>query len=109
MNSLEKPLPTSRHYAGPHLGAVAIAYVLLKVASVVPVSSFGILFGVRPPFVSALLAPIDQVATYFAAHAGPVPFCAFLQFGAAFPFGIFTDAIVTRMHSLGSDVAGVRI
>jgi hypothetical protein len=109
MNSLEKPLPATRGYVGPHLGAVAIAYVLLKVASVVPVSSFGAPFGVRPPYFPALLAPIEQVAAYFATHAGPVSLCAFLQFGAAIPFGIFTAAIVARMSALGSDVAGVRI
>ncbi len=109
MNSLEKPLPASRRYEGPHLGAVAIVYVLLKVASVVPVSSFGMPFGVRAPFFPGLLAPIDQVAAYFATHAGPVSLCAFLQFGAAIPFGIFTAAIVSRLHSLGSDIAGIRI
>lgn len=109
MNSSEKSLPASHSYVGPHLGAVAIAYVLLKVASVVPVSSFGMPFGVRAPFFPGLLAPIEQVAAYFASHAGPVSLCAFLQFGAAIPFGIFTAAIVTRMHALGCDVAGVRI
>ena len=109
MNSMEKAMPASRRYVGPHLGAVAIAYVLLKVASVVPVSSFGMPFGVRPPFFPGLLAPIDQVAAYFATHSGPVSLCAFLQFGSAIPFGIFTAAIVARMCSLGSDVAGVRI
>lgn len=109
MDSLAHPSSESRRYAGPHLGAVAIAYVLLKVASVVPVSAFGMPFGVRPPFFPGLLAPIDQVAAYFAAHAGAVSLCAFLQFGSAIPFGVFTAAVVTRMRTLGSDAAGVQI
>lgn len=109
MNSVAKPAPATRRYIGPHLGAVALAYVLLKIASVVPVSAFGIPFGVRPPFFPGLLAPIDKVAAYFATHAAQVSLCAFLQFGSAIPFGIFTAAMVTRMHTLGSDVAGLRI
>lgn len=109
MNSHGNPSPTSRRYVGPHLGAVAVAYVLLKVASVIPVSAFGRPFGVRPPFFPGLLAPIDKVAAYFAAHPGPVSLCAFLQFGSAIPFAIFTAAVVTRMRTLGSDVAGLRI
>jgi len=109
MNSPASPVPASRRYAGPNLGAVAIAYVLLKVASVVPVSAIGMPFGVRPPFFPGLQAPIDEVADYFAAHAGQVLLCAFLQFGSAIPFAIFTAAVVTRMRTFGSDVAGIRI
>jgi hypothetical protein len=109
MNSRPISSLGTRRYVGPHLGAVAIAYVVLKVASVIPVSSFGTPFGVRPPYFPGLLAPIDQVARYFATHAGPVSLSAFLQFGAAIPFGIFAAAIVTRMHALEIDVAGVRI
>ncbi len=99
----------SPRYVGPHIGAVAIAFVLLKIASVVPVSSFGEPFGVHPPFFPGLNAPIDLVAAYFASHASAVSLCAFLQFGAAIPFGIFTAAIVSRMRSLGSNVAGISI
>lgn len=109
MNSLSNPMSSSRRYVGPHPGAVVLAYVVLKVASVLPVSAFGIPFGVRPPFFPGLLAPLDKVAAYFAAHPGPVSLCAFLQFGSAIPFAIFTAAIVTRMRTLGSDVAGLRI
>lgn len=109
MNTPAKPEPASRRYIGPHLGAVAIAYVLLKVASVVPVSAFGMPFGVRPPFFPGLLAPIDKVAAYFATHAAQVSLCAFLQLGSAIPLGIFAAAIVTRMRSFGIEVAGLRI
>lgn len=109
MNTLAKPPSASRRYSGPHLGAVAVVYVLMKVASVIPVSAFGIPFGVRPPFFPSLLAPTDKVAAYFAAHAAAVSLCAFLQFGSAIPFGIFTAGIVTRMRTFGIDVAGLRI
>lgn len=96
-------------FAGPHIGAVAIAFVLLKIASVVPVSSFGEPFGVQPPYFPGLNAPIDAVASYFASHASAVLLCAFLQFGAAIPFGIFTASVFSRMRSLGSNVAGIHI
>jgi hypothetical protein len=109
MNTVAPPLPGDRRYIGPHLGVVAIAYVLLKVASVVPVSAFGIPFGVRSPFFPGLQAPIDKVARYFSTHAAPVSLSAFLQFGSAIPFAIFTAAIVSRMCTLGADVAGVRV
>ncbi len=96
-------------YIGPHIGAVAVAFVLLKIASVVPVSGFGEPFGIQPPYFPGLNAPIDAVASYFASHAGAVLLCAFLQFGVAIPFGIFTAAIFSRMRSLGSNVAGIHI
>jgi hypothetical protein len=35
--------------------------------------------------------------------------CAFLQFGAAVPLGIFTAAIVSRLHFLGVRAAGATI
>jgi hypothetical protein len=95
--------------SGPHLGALAIVYVLLKIASVVPVSAFGMPFGVRPPFFPGLNAPIEKVAAFFGTHAHQVLICAFLQFGAAIPFLIFTAAIVNRLRSFGIKSVSVHI
>ena len=108
-NSSSGPAFDAPRYAGPHLGAIAVAYVALKVASVVPVSAFGIPFGVRPPFFPGLNAPVDGVAAYFSAHPSQVLLCAFLQFGTAIPFGIFSAAILSRLRSLGINVASIYI
>jgi hypothetical protein len=96
-------------YIGPHLGSVAIVYVLLKIASVVPVSAFGIPFGVQRPFFPGLNAPIERVAAYFGTHPQEVMLCAFLQLGSAISFGIFIAALVNCLRSLGSNSAGITI
>ncbi|HEX3626845.1 MAG TPA: hypothetical protein VH280_15645 [Verrucomicrobiae bacterium] len=51
----------------------------------------------------------DTIAVYFQAHAADVCRCAFLQFGAAIPLGIFTATIVSRLQLLGIRVAGIHI
>jgi hypothetical protein len=110
MNNLSsEPNAESARYAGPHLGAAAVVYVALKIASVIPVSAFGIPFGVRPPFFPGLNAPVDRVAVYFGTHPSQVLVCAFLQFGTAIPLGIFTAAVVSRLRFLGINVAGIYI
>jgi hypothetical protein len=60
---------------------VATVYVLLKIASVFPVSAFGS----KPPFFPGLNAPTEAVVLYFSTHAHAVLICAFLQLGAAIP------------------------
>jgi hypothetical protein len=106
--SPQSRVEVTRH-ASPHLGAVAAVYVVLKIASVVPVSAFGMPFGVKPPFFPALNAPITQVSNYFAGHAHAVLMCAFLQFGAAIPFGIVTASVVSRFRFFGTKAAGIYI
>jgi hypothetical protein len=60
---------------------VATVYVLLKTASVFPVSAFGS----KPPFFPGLNAPTEAVVLYFSTHAPAVLICAFRQLGAAIP------------------------
>jgi hypothetical protein len=104
-----QPKAELTRHASPHLGAVAVVYVVLKIASVVPVSAFGMPFGVKPPFFPALNASITEVANYFAGHAHAVLICSFLQFGAAIPFGVVTAAVVSRFRFLGAKAAGIYI
>jgi hypothetical protein len=92
-------------HASPHLGLVALAYVILKIASVFPVSAFGS----KPPWFPALNAPVSQVVAYFGMHSFRVLLCAFLQMGAAIPFGIFAASAASRLRFLGATAAGTYI
>jgi hypothetical protein len=81
MNWQSSSAAASRRHAGPNLGMVATVYVLLKIASVFPVSAFGS----KPPFFPGLNAPTEAVVSYFSTHADAVLICAFPQLGAAIP------------------------
>jgi hypothetical protein len=88
----------SRH-GSPHLGALALVFTVLKLASLYPVSA---LAGAAFPAPAVL-------AAYFPAHTGPVLACAFLQFASAIPLGIFVATAVSRMRFLGVRAAGIDI
>jgi len=105
MTAQSNTTTTSSRHASPHLGFVALAYVVLKIASVFPVSAFGS----KPPWFPALSAPVPEVVAYFSTHALPVLVCAFLQVGAAIPFGIFAASAASRLHFLGANAAGTYI
>jgi hypothetical protein len=96
MNSQSARAATGKRHAGPNLGIVATVYVLLKIASVFPVSAFGS----NPPFFPGLNAPTETVVSYFSRHAHAVLVCAFLQLGAAIPFGIFAATVASRLQFL---------
>ena len=99
-----RPAMSSRH-ASPPLGILAVVYVILKIASVVPVSTFGS----RPPFFPGLNAPTDVVVSYFTTHTDRVLLAAFLQLGTAIPFGILAASILSRLRFLGVTAAGAHI
>lgn len=46
---------------------------------------------------------------YFRTHASRVTLCAFFQFGAAIPLGIYTATMTSRLRFLGVRAAGVDI
>jgi hypothetical protein len=96
---------TAKRHAGPNLGIVTTVYVLLKIASVFPVSAFGS----KPPFFPGLNAPTETVVSYFSTHAHTVLVYAFLQLGAAIPFGIFAATVASRLQFLGVKAAGASI
>src|SRR5262249_50061762 len=102
-------------HRGPHPGALAIIYTLLF--------NVGLYFAVsfRPP---EHLAPsptavrpyfpgpwesAQTIVTYFQTHSHSVLLCAFFQFGAAIPLGIFTATMVSRLRFLGVRAAGADI
>jgi hypothetical protein len=93
----------SKH-AGPHPGVVAIIYTFLFVASLSPVVSFS-----GGPHFPGPWESSGTMAAYFQGHSTAVLTCAFLQFGAAIPLGIFTATMVSRLQFLGVRAAGAHI
>jgi hypothetical protein len=102
-------------HRGPHPGALAIVYTLLFNLGLYFVVSF------RPPehlaASSTAVRPYfpgpwesaQTIVTYFQTHSHAVLMCAFLQFGAAIPLGIFTATMVSRLRFLGVRAAGPQI
>jgi hypothetical protein len=104
-----------RRHRGPHPGALAIVYTLLF--------NFGLYFVIsfRPPEHLAESATAvrpyfpgpwesaQTIAAYFQTHPHSVLMCAFLQFGAAIPLGIFTATTASRLRFLGVRAAGADI
>jgi hypothetical protein len=102
-------------HRGPHPGALAIIYTVLFNLGLYFVISF------RPPEHLAASATAvrpyfpgpwesaQTIAAYFQTHAHSVLMCAFLQFGAAIPLGIFTATMVSRLRFLGVRAAGPQI
>ena len=105
MSSQSEAVRSAGRHASPNLGMLAVVYVILKIASVFPVSAFGS----KPPFFPALNAPTIEVVSYFSAHSFPVLLCAFLQIGAAIPLGLFAACIFSRLRFLGLTAAGAYI
>src|SRR5262245_54182935 len=102
-------------HRGPHPGALAIIYTLLFNVGLFFVVSF------RPPeYLAASPAAgrpycpgpwesAQPIATYFPIHLHSVLLCAFFQFCAAIPLGIFTATMVSRLRFLGVRAAGADI
>ena len=101
-----------KSHAGPNPGVVAIVYTLLFNAGLYFVVSFRVpehlatsTTATRPYFPGPWESA-QTIAGYFQSHPGAVLMCAFLQFGAAIPLGIFTATMVSRLQFLGVRVAG---
>jgi hypothetical protein len=96
--------PAPMRHRGPPLSLVAIAYTLLFLAGLYPVTIFG-----GEPYFPGPWESVDTIAAFFQARPTAVRICAFLQFGAAIPLGIFTATIVSRLQFLGVRAAGTYI
>ena len=90
----------NKHMA-PHPGIVAIVYTLLFNAGLYFVISF-----TGGPHFPGPWESSETIAAYFRGHPHAVLMCAFLQFGAAIPLGIFTATMVSRLQFLGVRAAG---
>src|SRR5262245_33875983 len=102
-------------HAGPNPGILAIIYTLLFNAGLYFVISFrapehlAASATAVPPYFPGPWESAQTIATYFQAHPGAVLMCAFLQFGAAIPLGLFTATMVSRLQFLGVRAAGAHI
>lgn len=112
MTTSIRPKDTHRE---PHPGVLAIIYALLFSLGLYFVVSFRVpehaaasATAVRP-FFPGPWESAQTIAAYFQTHSHSVLMCAFLQFGAAIPLGIFTATMVSRLRFLGVRVAGVDI
>jgi hypothetical protein len=95
--------PGPRH-AGPNPGAVAIVYTLLFNGGLYPIISF-----TGGPHFPGPWESSATIAAFFQGHPTATLICAFLQFGAAIPLGIFTATMVSRLQFLGVRAAGPSI
>jgi len=102
-------------HRGPHPGALAIIYALLFNLGLYFVVSFrspehlaASTTAVRPYFPGPWESA-QTIVTYFQNHSHSVLLCAFLQFGAAIPLGIFTATMASRLRFLGVRAAGADI
>jgi hypothetical protein len=100
MHGLDTQQRRTRH-AGPPLWLPGAMYALLFLAGLYPVT----VFGGDPHFPGPWESP-DVIAAFFQARPTAVRICAFLQFGAAVPLGIFTVSAVSRLQFLGVRAAG---
>lgn len=91
-------------HASPPLGIVAIVFMVLFCAGLIPVTTLG-----GKPAFPGPWEPLQTITAFFQARPSAVVLCAFLQFGAAIPLGIFTASAVSRFRFLGITAAGPNI
>ena len=93
-----------RRHAGPPLWLPATMYTVLFLAGLYPVTVFG-----GDPHFPGPWESSETIAAFFQARPTAVRICAFLQFGAAIPLGIFAASAASQLQFLGARVAGVSI
>lgn len=91
-------------HAGPNPGIVASVFVALFLAGLYPVTAFGGM----PYFPGPSESPAT-IAAFFLARPSAVLVCAFFQFGASVPLGVFTATVVSQLRFLGVRAAGPNI
>jgi hypothetical protein len=104
---MPSPLPptsSSRRHPGPPLGWLGVIYTGLFLAGLYPVTIFG-----GRPYFPVPSAPLNAITEFFQLRSPAVLLCAFLQFGAAVPLGIFSATIASRFRFLGIRAAGPSI
>lgn len=91
-------------HKGPHPGMLAILHTLLFCAGLYPVTLF-----YRQPYWPGPWEPASVVIAFFQNNAERVLLCLVLQFGAMVCLGLFTAAVVSRLHFLGARATGTYI
>ncbi|HZS53287.1 MAG TPA: hypothetical protein VFA65_02710 [Bryobacteraceae bacterium] len=98
------PSTSYKRHAGPHIGVVACVFVGLFIVGLFPVTAFG-----GKPYFPGPAESLDTIAAFFQARPSAVLLCAFFQFGAAIPLGLFTASAVSQLRFLGVRAAGPNI
>src|ERR1700746_2758830 len=96
--------PSFARFRGPHPGYVALAYVVLFCAGLYPVTIFG-----GNPYFPPPTASVAEIVAFFSNRQTAVLLCAFFQFGAAIPLGIYVATVVSQLQFLGARAAGTTI
>lgn len=104
MPTLSPPTSSSQRHPGPPLGWLGMIYMGLFLAGLYPVTIFG-----GRPYFPLPSAPLNALTEFFQVKSSAVLLCAFLQFGAAVPLGIFSATIASRFRFLGIRAAGPSI
>lgn len=91
-------------HKGPHPGITAIVYVALFALSLITYFSLSHGTGYPIPF-----EPAVRSQEIFLQHRQAILVNAFFQFGSAFPLGLFTAAVTSRLSFLGVRATGVSI
>jgi len=102
MPTSSNPIPAGARHAGPHPGIVAAVFTVLFNTGLY----FVVSFSAGKPHFPGPAESADVITTYFRANASAVLLCAFFQFGASIPLGIFTATVVSRLQFLGVRAAG---
>jgi hypothetical protein len=97
------PAPAAVH-KGPHPGMLAILYTVLFCAGLYPVTAL-----YKQPYWPGPWESASTIIPYFQTYGARVLFCIFLQLGGMICLGLFTAAVVSRLHFLGSRAAGTYI
>jgi hypothetical protein len=93
-----------RRHPSPPLWLPASMYTILFLAGLYPVTVFG-----GQPYFPGPWESAEVITAFFQARPTAVRICAFLQFGAAVPLGIFAASAVSRLQFLGVRAAGAFI
>jgi hypothetical protein len=107
--------PSTAKHQGPNPGILAITYTLLFNGGLCFVISFPLREHLAAsaaagrPYFPGSSESLQTIVAYFESHPSAVLMCAFLQFGAAIPLGLFTATTVSRLQFLGVRAAGVHI
>ena len=91
-------------HRGPHPGMLAVLYTFLFCLGLYPVTAM-----YKQPYWPGPWEPASVIVPYFQNYGVRVLFCIVLQFGAMVCLGIFTAAVVSRLHFLGARAAGTYI
>lgn len=97
-------VPAATSFRGPHAGIVALVFVTLFCGGLFPVTAFG-----GTPYFPPPGASVTDMIAFFSTRQSAVLVCAFLQFGAAIPFGIYAATVVSQLQFLGVRAAGTNI